>query len=960
MKKQVWLILGLFLVCLSWTSQTCQAELWGYYPIGDNDYDDYSGNARHGTALGALTAIEDPDKGWVLDLPQAAGLTPRIQLPGDDPAADGSMGICMWIKWFGTDGRWQGMLGKSVDYQNRAWIFQLRDSVGTVHFPSHHTTVTPPENEWVHIAATLDNGTSRIYLNGAQEFEATGTNPPNSGIGETARLTIGHAEDRNDRDLRFNGLIDEVCIFTHAPTEDEILASMTSKIRPELASRPQPAHEAVDVSRDVVLGWNPGELAEIHNVYLGTDLGDVTAANTADPLGVLVSQEQSDNRLDPGRLTFSQTYYWRVDEVNGPAPQAVFIGDVWQFTVEPEATPIERVTATASSAQSANMGPENTVNGSGMNDAGQHSTAGSDMWLTSALDTERWIQYEFDKPYKLHEMRVWNQNQTVEVFVGFGVKDVTIETSLDGNQWTSLPGAHQFNQAPGLPGYAHNTTIAFGGQMAQWVKITIDSGWGGIPQNGLSEVRFLAVPVLARNPLPAEGATTDSVDVTLQWSPGREADTHEVILSDDGSIVEDGSAVIGGTQENSYQPSPLTYSRTYFWRIDEVNQVETPTRHEGTVWSFQTPEYLIVDDFETYQDKEFKEIWSVWADGYQDPDNGAIVGNDNEAEKSVIYSERKSMPLHYDNSSASISETTRTFNPHMDWTMGSPSTLSLYVRGNAPAFREDSNGRITVGGAGADIWMVEDEFRFAYKQLNGDGAIVARIHSLTHTHDWAKAGVMIRESLTQESSFAGVFLTGDNGVRYQARLQPFVLAEDDGGVVTPEQSELVAPVWIKIERVGNEYNGYYATDEAGTNWIAMSWNPQTIGMAPSVFIGLAVTSHSIGVTAAAEFSDVQITGGVSGAWATEAIGLNHPSNDAAPMYVTVADALGREQSILHTNPNATIITDWDQWIIPLSTLNPVDLTQVKSISIGVGDPSAAPSGAMGTAYIDLLRIGTPR
>ena len=61
----------------------------------------------------------------------------------------------------------------------------------------------------------------------------------------------------------------------------------------------------------------------------------------------------------------------------------------------------------------------------------------------------------------------------------------------------------EFARAPGLAGYAANTTVNFSGIMARYVKLTIKSTWGGIsPVTGLSEVRFSYVPVQARRRSP--------------------------------------------------------------------------------------------------------------------------------------------------------------------------------------------------------------------------------------------------------------------------------------------------------------------------------------------------------------------------------------------------------------------------------------------------------------------------
>ena len=69
--------------------------------------------------------------------------------------------------------------------------------------------------------------------------------------------------------------------------------------------------------------------------------------------------------------------------------------------------------------------------------------------------------------------------QAVEPTIGFGAKEVGIEVSTDGITWTALAGVPEFAQAPGTDGYAHNTTVDFGGVLAKYVRLTIKSTWGG-------------------------------------------------------------------------------------------------------------------------------------------------------------------------------------------------------------------------------------------------------------------------------------------------------------------------------------------------------------------------------------------------------------------------------------------------------------------------------------------------
>ena len=270
---------------------------------------------------------------------------------------------------------------------------------------------------------------------------------------------------------------------------------------PALARNVSPVKEAIDVPRDTDLEWTSGKFAATHDVYFGTVLEDVNNASRSNPMDVLISQGQNANTYDPeGVLEFGMTYYWRIDEVNGAPDNTIFKGDVWSFTVEPLAYPVADITATASVASDADTGPENTINGSGLNEADQHSILGSDMWLTLPAGADPvYIQYEFDRVYMMHEMLVWNYNVQFELILGFGLKNVTIEYSENGTDWTAL-GDVEFAQATAQPGYAANTIVDMQGVPARFVRLTVNSGYGMLTQYGLSEVRFLYIPAHAREP----------------------------------------------------------------------------------------------------------------------------------------------------------------------------------------------------------------------------------------------------------------------------------------------------------------------------------------------------------------------------------------------------------------------------------------------------------------------------
>ncbi len=476
-----------------------------------------------------------------------------------------------------------------------------------------------------------------------------------------------------------------------------------------LADKPQPADKAADVPSDVILSWKAGKFAASHDVYLGLSATDVNNATRANPLGVLASQGQNASSYSPAGLAFGQTYHWRIDEVNAPPSNAVIKGSLWSFTVEPYAYPLQNVTATASSAQ-AGMGPEKMVNGSGLNAADQHSTEAKDMWLSMGV-LPNWIQYQFDKAYKLHELWVWNSNQLIEPFVGFGAKKVAIQYSLDGTAWTELPGVPEFTQASGTPTYTHNTTVPLGGVVAKYVKLTINSPWGLAPQTGLAEVRFFYVPVEARAPQPATAAKNVAVDATLDWRTGRDAASHKVYFGTDPNAVANGTAAAKTVTKHGYVPDSLSLGTTYYWRVDEVNTVTYP----GSVWSFTTQDYKVVDDFESYTDKAGEEIFSAWIDGFADnyKSSGSTVGLDTAkngtfGETTIIHGGKQSMPLTYDNTKGpNFSEAVLTFGTPQNWTANGIKSLSLWFQGVAgnggQLYVKINNTKVSYNGGAGDL-----------------------------------------------------------------------------------------------------------------------------------------------------------------------------------------------------------------------------------------------------------------
>ena len=652
---------------------------------------------------------------------------------------------------------------------------------------------------------------------------------------------------------------------------------VTSPVKPQLVS---PANGATGVI-DVVAAWVPPSDAPV-NVYFGTDPAalDLVAegiVETSIPVGSAGAELDTDT-----------TYYWRVDAEGAE-------GFLWSFTTEAETFMIEGIIATSNAALGdAVGGPEQTVDGSGLDADGGHSTESLDMWLGVPAEGELVsIQYEFPRVYKVVDMKVWNSNSGFEGFLGYGFKDVTVEYSVDGETWMVLADV-EFAQAPAAEAYMANTVVDFGGVGAKYVKLTANTNWGGMfPDAGLSEVQFTYVPAQARLTAPADGATGVDPATVLDWYAGRGAVSSDVTVN--GELV--------ATVEGSSLAADLIYGLPYTWMVDENDGTDV---WAGDAWSFTTAEF------------------------------GAVASD----------------TLVYDVNGTTLEVAM----DGADLTAYAPDTLRVSYTGNPVGYAE-ADGVVTIGASGADIWGTADQFRYAYKTLTGDGSMIARVDSIDNiVNNWAKAGVMIRQSNAAGSQHSMTVITGDfaspgsagNGASFQGRQ-----VADTDSVNNDATSSIAPPYYVQVVREGNNISGFVSAD--GVEWLQLG-EAREVVMEDPVLIGLAVTSHDSGSSVIAQFSDITTTGDVGEELTVEAIGMEMPANDAADLYVAVEDGAGQVATVAVGDPAATQSVATQNWNIPLADLA-VDLSDVAKISVGAGTADA-PAAGSGTVNVT-ISVGTP-
>ncbi|GAG18428.1 unnamed protein product, partial [marine sediment metagenome] len=148
-------------------------------------------------------------------------------------------------------------------------------------------------------------------------------------------------------------------------------------------------------------------------------------------------------------------------------------------------------------------------------------------------------------------------------------------------------GTFQGNQAEtfivvGFPGFAYPDGLV-PGTTYYWRIDEVNDTEPNSPWKG-DVWSFSIPPKTAYNPDPADGAESVDPDVQLSWTGGFGAKLHTVYFGDNFDDVNDG--VVGLPQAlTTYTPGPLKLAKTYYWRVDEFDIIET---YKGDVWSFTT------------------------------------------------------------------------------------------------------------------------------------------------------------------------------------------------------------------------------------------------------------------------------------------------------------------------------------------------------------------------------------
>ncbi len=626
-KKLVYLFSFVLVTSLLLTSvaECADPSLVAWYRFDGNAFDS-SGNDLHGTEMG------DPTY-------EAGVFGQAISLDGDGDYVDCGLApefditdyitFTYWIKVVAFDKGWNTVLSRGDDSwrSSRAGTENYMEAAVGGTTGNYTFGITPVNDEqWHHIGWVYDGTMNYLYLDG----EVDGSEESTGQITVSSYpLFIGNNSQNTDRE--WTGLIDDVQIYNRALSQEEIQRVMQASAGafPQ-ASGAVPADGTLHEDTWVNLSWRAGDFAVSHDVYLSDNFDEVNDGTE----GAFQGNQAATFLVAgfpgfpyPDGLIPGTTYYWRIDEVNDTEPNSPWKGDVWSFMIPPKTA-----------------------------------------YYPDPADAAEQVEPDVQLS--------WTG--------GFGAK---LHTVYFGDNFDDVN-----NAAGGLP--QGITTYTPGTlKLAKTYYWRVDEFDAIATYKG--DVWSFTTQGAVSNPNPSNGAVDVKQTQIITFSPSVFAASHELYFGADKDAVKNadtGSPEYKGTRalgSESYDPGMLEWDTAYYWRIDEVNNTNPDSPWTGILWSFTTANFLIVDDFESYNDLDPAEadsnrIFNVWIDGYDDPTNGSLVGYELPpfAEQTIVHGGNQSLPLYYDNS-VGYSEATYVLTYPRDWTEKGVNTLTIWFRGDS-------------------------------------------------------------------------------------------------------------------------------------------------------------------------------------------------------------------------------------------------------------------------------------
>jgi TolB protein len=160
-----------------------------------------------------------------------------------------------------------------------------------------------------------------------------------------------------------------------------------------------------------------------------------------------------------------------------------------------------------------------------------------------------------------------------------------------------------------------------------------------------------------------------------------------------------------------------------------------------------------------------------------------------------------------------------------------------------------SNGQYRITGSGANIWAKQDQFQYVWREMTGNFTVTATMRFLGRGADHRKAGIMVRQSLDTDATYADVVIHGNGmpGLQWRSRQ-----GEDTNAFDLPFDGP--GTFKVRLVRTGVRIYMYLAKDGSELKEIAHT----EVSLRNPILVGLAVCSHQADASDTVIFSDVSV------------------------------------------------------------------------------------------------------
>jgi hypothetical protein len=505
------------------------------------------------------------------------------------------------------------------------------------------------------------------------------------------------------------------------------------------------------------------------------------------------------------------------------------------------------------------------------------------------------------------------------------------------------------------------------------VLISCDSAAGTVGSLHIDNVQFgIVFAEKAKDPIPEDGAFHEDTWVTLSWTPGAYAVSHDVYLGEDYNVVNDAthdSEEYRGNQAADFYiagfpgyayPEGLVPGTTYYWRIDEVNDTDPNSPWKGDVWSFTIPPKKAYNpdpaDGTGLTDTTVTLRWTpgfgaklhtVYLGDDYDEVNDATVGaprgtasyNPGPLEQEKVYYWR-----------VDEFDGIGTFKGDV-WTFTTPGAV-----GNP----QPANGATDVSMVTLLSWTAADNAASHEVYMGLDKDTVRSADTSSPEYKGPKA-------LGDESYDPGLLELGTtyywrvdevyNGTPVRGPIWSFtvgnyLLVEDFESYTDDDAAgQAIWQTWI--DGFGIPDNG------AQVGYLLPPYAEQTIvhgghQSMPLIYTNEAGVTNSEAAMTLTAVRDWTIASVVELSLWTR----GDAANAAEPMYVAISNTAGAPGTAANEDSDAATTTAWMEWRIPLQAFadQGINLTDVDKLAIGLGSKGGAAVGGSGTMYIDDIQL----